>query len=244
MKNKDHSRSLHEQINFFRNNETDADAHGVVASPRSKETINRNIQKEREKMAGEIGSPDELCNIIINTVTELNNLELADQYKTDSKQQALLLKKISQAKKLIEDTGSLVIRYVQSIENWQAVKNEEDKQHKEKYLQEFTDTDIARKNSHDALISQLSATIRFLNFNFSQDVSEGTLEEWQDNQLEKGQEVLQAKRMHFKHKNVILPDIINLKNRKHITAWAELISQSFTKIEKLLSEKPESSISN
>ncbi len=241
MKIDGHHEGLNEQLKFFRDDDTSADSHGVVASPWSKETIDKHKKEERERITREMGSPDDLCQIIVEVVDELNGIKLAEQFRDDRKQQLLLKKKIDQAKSMIEDAGHLTKRYVQSIEEWQAAKDGENRQSDEKHLQKFTDAEIARKNSHNALISQLRALIRFVSFNFSRDVSMEALEGWQEDQLERGQEVLQAKRIRFSRRNIILPDSVNIRNRKHITAWAGQISHSLTKIEKLLSRKPESS---
>ncbi|HRY36554.1 MAG TPA: hypothetical protein P5230_01570, partial [Candidatus Magasanikbacteria bacterium] len=86
------------------------------------------------------------------------------------------------------------------------------------YQEEHERLGKSRTASHNVLLDAIKKTIRYINFNFG-DINRNLLDKWEEEQEERGNMVLDVKRIKFP-KNIICPDDVNLDDRKSLGAWA------------------------
>jgi len=172
--------------------------------------------------------------LIKETADLIKKITLEDDYSDNIEQQELLLKAKKDAKNKILEVLNDIKEYMMSILTSDEVKLEAESAEQEYYLKKLENADEIRKRKHNALISDLQSTIRFISHNFAQ-ISEKAIEKWEEEREEKNLPILKAKRLKFP-KNIICPDNVNIRDRDQVADWAaKTFAVSLEKIKKELS---------
>lgn len=99
--------------------------------------------------------------------------------------------------------------------------------------EKFAEIDAERSRRHNALMSHMTATIRYIRNQFSS-MSKDQLEDMEE-QLEHNEKLrlIPISRVAFPGgENIFLPRYVDMKNRQSVTVWSEAIKEELSKISK------------
>jgi hypothetical protein len=167
--------------------------------------------KEVEKNIGTVGEQQERIESVINI---LEKAELEDDYKNDEDQIKLLQEKITKAKEMISSVMEKAGRYVEARAEVGRVSLNKDKMERDEYKDESGSADLERRSIHNALISVISMTNKFIRFNFG-NIDEKDLEQYKEIKKKNNNQELHVKKVDLP-KNIICTDSVNLKDRESI----------------------------
>jgi len=155
---------------------------------------------------------------IENVLDAIDNIKL----EAESENDLIQLKLLEQRKNFVKAKIGLLFEkinlYLKRVSDQEKLKIEREYYDQKTYLDMFKEADMSRSASHNALISELHSTIRFIANNFAI-INDQSIEKWEEDQEERGIPILRVKRIAFP-KNILCPDKINLQDRDHIAAWA------------------------
>jgi len=154
----------------------------------------------------------------------VDKIELENGLKNDEQQIELLKKNKALVKIKIGNILVKINEYMRKISDQEKLVLEKSNYSDEEYNEKIGELWKTRREKHNALISELHSTIRFIANNFA-NIDTRAIEKWEENQEERGLAVLRTKRINLP-KNILCPDKINLYDRDHIAAWAADIYHS------------------
>jgi thiol-disulfide isomerase/thioredoxin len=170
------------------------------------------------------------------SIRAINNAELEQTFEKNKEQKSLLKKRKEEARKMILEVLHSIENYILAIKKLEYIKEDGDKYDQKIFLQLKKDADAFRTTNHNALISKLKATIRYVTHTFG-DINESAIEKWEENLEKLGQKILMVDRKKSKiSSKAICPDNINLDDRNQIAEWAVKLYHSLSQIKKELSE--------
>jgi uncharacterized protein YlzI (FlbEa/FlbD family) len=182
--------------------------------------------KEKQETSREL-PPEKQIEAVVDAI---DKIELQNSFRSDPQQLKLLEGEKILVRKKISDIWKSVDDYMRMISLVENVKIERDPYSQNRYLERLTEADEMRKMKHNALIADLTSTIRFINNTFG-NISEEALEKWEDDLEEKGLPILKAHRIDFP-KNILCPDKMDLSDRSQITTWAAALYRSTGKLKR------------
>lgn len=191
----------------------------------------------------EVGSESELAKQVKNVIKTIEKVELDPVYKNKPEQIKLLAERKEIARTMILDVLEKTREYIQSIRELDETKLSKETMGEEKFMAKIIDSDQNRKNKHNALINSMTTAIRFISHTFG-NISEKAIENWEEHYLERGQSLVEVKRVDLPSK-VFLPDNFTLKDlkvnhsqgRRQITLWALQIYNELSNLEQEISKK-------
>ena len=151
----------------------------------------------------------------------IKSITLEDEYIKNKEQKNLLIKSKEQALDKLIEIFRDVKEYLMTVKAEDDVKLDRENDSQESYAARLINAENVRIRKHDALVSDIQSTIRFIAFTFGQ-INPKAIEKWEDEKEEKGLPVLKAKRQKFP-KNVFCPDDVDSRDRKQIARWAQKI---------------------
>lgn len=201
---------------------------GAIKDPLDHKYLEWIKDEERRSKIQELGSSSELQKMVEDLVSSIKDAELEKIVQDDPEQIAELEKSKKNANKMILGVLEQVEKYLQTIRNMDVVRQRKKELDQKDFLAEFESADKTRTMAHNALMSQIIATIRFISRTFG-DVSPKAIEEWEKERESRNLPVLMAQRIKLL-KNIFIPNKVDIYNRDHIAAWADLISVSLSEL--------------
>lgn len=162
---------------------------------------------------------------IKDVVTAIKKARLNKNSQNDEVQKELLKKNQESALSLIKEVLVAIQEYVAIVEKMGRINYADNDYDVEKMKR----TDELRTKKHNALISSLTSTIRYINNTYG-NISEEAIDIWEEQLDEKGIEMLDVKRIDLPEKS-ICPNNVDLNDRKSIAKWAFNIYTHLTKLE-------------
>lgn len=156
---------------------------------------------------------------IDNVLDTIEKVQLNTSVKDDEEQQQTLLnQRKALSVSMIRDLYDRVFDYYNSV-----FASDESRRKSVVDVDSIVQNIIQEKDAHrrvvhDALISTLHATIRFIRGNFAE-MSEESLELWEETQEEMDIPILDVNRVRLPS-NVFLPEGADINNRVHVAQWA------------------------
>jgi hypothetical protein len=161
---------------------------------------------------------------IQHVIQRIDAVTLEPDYADDEQQQHLLEDAKRKARVMIEKTLQKAAEYIDIVA--QQVKDSNQGvagADRETVKARVIASDIRRTQKHNAFMSDLRSTIRFISHVFG-DISEEAIDRWMESLEERGGTYIHTNRVPLP-RNVLCPDSIDLSNRKSIAAWGEKVVQ-------------------
>lgn len=172
---------------------------------------------------------------------QIEAVQLEPPLKKNNAQERLLHDAKQQARQLIRETLTAVRNYLQAIQQLEAAKRRGAESYSDikDYIADLKQRDGARSQGHEALISRLTTTIRFISHTFGR-IDKTAQERWEEERESRGLPILHVERIQLPP-NILCPASINLHDRFSIGEWASHVYDSLTVLEKKLSPSKEES---
>jgi hypothetical protein len=185
------------------------------------------VYKKSYNIASNINEKDEKEYIgnIKKVIEDIDSVYLMDEAANDDSQIKLLIEKKKIAKSVIFNVLSKVKEYIQIIQRMESIKIDNDNYDPKKYWE----LNELRTRAHNALIDEIRIAIRFISRTFGE-IDERAIEKYEEELEKKGLMSLEANRIKFTP-NIIIPQNIDLRDRKQIAYWAEQIYNELSELE-------------
>lgn len=172
---------------------------------------------------------------------QIETVRLEPSPKKDSTQERLLHDAKQRARQLIRETLTTVRNYMQAIQQLEATKRRGAESYSDikDYIADLKQRDEARSRSHEALISRLTTTTRFISHTFGR-IDKTAQEHWEKERESRELPILHVERIQLPP-HILCPTSVNLNDRVSIGEWAIHVYDSLTVLEKKLSPSKEES---
>lgn len=226
----------HSDIAFYHNQKD-----GSVEEGGAMRTVNNEkyrqwiLAEEKRKKAREFMGTPKLIEAVKTTIDKIKEAELEELFKGEPEQLAELIKAKELSLKMIKELLYQSKRYWDAVGAHDLLKNRQEEMNQADYDSELENAEQVRSLAHNALLDQVRIAIRFISHTFGK-IDERAQEKWEEERTAAGKPVLMVKRTNFP-KNILLPDNIDLNERKQIAAWSHLIIEELSRIEEYLNHE-------
>lgn len=200
----------------------------------SEPDMNENHIIDKKRIEEEIGEQNQLRKQIEKVVLQINSSKLNTQSQANTEQIRLLEEKKETVKELLLSVFDKIDSYIKSIKYQEELKKTKETLDPKAYIDKLEESGKIRGQKHNALIDELKITIRFIAYNFSNNININALDEWQEKQNELGKQILDVEKLDLPS-NIICPNGMDLDNRDQIADWAKQLYESLSSIKNKLS---------